>query len=94
VTFLPVMVTAMDLPAGRSLAGGGVVGLFADGGVVLPVPEPAEALAEVVGLPLAAGDPEPPPQAVTASASAAAAAYQAPLEGVIFVTRCSLDSAI
>ena len=45
----------------------------------------------------AAGVSVPPPQAVTASASAAPTAYpmpRRPTGSVIFVTRCSLNSAI
>jgi len=91
VTCLPVMVTLMVRPAGVSLAGGGVVGLFADGGVVAADDETA-ADEEADGP--SPGVAPSPPQAVTASASAAPAAYEAPLVGVIFVTRCSLDSAI
>jgi hypothetical protein len=49
------------------------------------------ALEEAAGL--APGVAVPPPHAVTASAKAAPAAYEAPLDRVIFVTRCSLDSA-
>jgi hypothetical protein len=79
-----------------------VVGVFADGGVVaLPVDVPgvAEVALEVAVVVVdgAAGVSVSPPQAVTVSASAAPAAYAMPLatpaDSVIFVTRCSLNSA-
>jgi hypothetical protein len=80
-----------------------VVGVLADGGVVaLPagVPGVAEVVlaVAVVVVAGAAGVSVPLPHAVTASASAAPTAYPMPLErppdSVIFVTRCSLNSAI
>ena len=99
VTFLPLIVMVIDRPAGvGSLAGGGVVGVLADGGVValpagvLGVAEVVLAVAVVV-VAGAAGVSVSPPQAVTASASAAPTAYPMALGSVIFVTRCSLNSA-
>jgi hypothetical protein len=74
-----------------------VVGVLADCGVVaVAVVAGLDDVGdeEPDGLPLAAGESESPPQAVTASASAAPAAYRRALDRVIFVTRCSLDSAI
>jgi hypothetical protein len=93
---------AIDRPAWVSFAGGGVVGVLADGGVVaLPVAvfEVAVVGPEVVVVDVdgAAGGSVSPPQAVTVRASAAPAAYAMPLanppDSVIFVTHCSLNSA-
>jgi hypothetical protein len=88
------MVTSMTRPAGVSFAGGGVVGLLGTAGVlaVLEGREEAAVLDDAAGL--SPGVAVSPPHAVTVSASAAPAAYQAPLDRVIFVTRCSLDSTI
>jgi hypothetical protein len=82
-----LIVIAIDRPCGASPAGGGVVGVLAEGGVVAP----AE-LEAVEPLELADGAPAPPPQAVTVSARPAATAYLPCLDGVIFVTHGSLDS--
>jgi hypothetical protein len=78
---------AIDRPCGASPAGGGVVGVLAEGGVVATAELEAGAPLE-----LAEGAPEPPPQAVTVSARAATTAYRTCLDGVIFVTHGSLDS--
>jgi len=87
VTLLPLTAIAIDRPWGASPAGGGVVGVLAEGGVVataeLEVAEPPE---------LADGAPAPPTQAVTVSARPVATAYRTGLDGVIFVTHGSLDS--
>ena len=87
VTLLPLIVMVIDWPCGASPAGGGVVGVLAEGGVVATVE-----LAAGEPLELADGAPAPPPHAVTVSARAAATAYRLCLDGVIFVTHGSLDS--